>query len=346
MTEPETAQPAEKPPVTPWTSLPPMPPQPDDAVVSEQFRETLSRTLESKKSDAAVSEEFRRSIEKTLQDRKKAIEKGGQKRAKLDIQLDRHEAKYVIPPSLVPEIREFIRPFCEPDPYGIGTPPQYTITTLQLDNEAYSLHRAKELEVTSRFKLRARTYNDPGSSPVFMEIKRKLRGIIVKSRAKVPFESWNENLITSTKLTIPFKSRKEENAFLEFVRITREIGAVPKILIRYVRESYFGVNDAYARVTFDRKLEYQPTTSWNSWGRGGRWIPIDTPVIQNKSNPYSGVVLELKTLSDAPLWMLDMVEYFYLERTGHCKYSNAVWNEAAFSGVPETPWYVDQVLAW
>jgi hypothetical protein len=294
--------------------------------------------------DVRISTEFREALQNTLRTKKKA--KPAAKREKFDIQLDRHEAKYVIPPRMVAEIRDFIRPFCERDPYGIGNPPEYVITTLQLDNEEYSLHRAREREVTARFKLRSRIYGTPGDSPVFLEIKKKIRGSIIKTRAKVPFEAWGEELIRSVKLTLPFKSRKEEAAFLEFVRLTREIGAAPKVLIRYIRESYFGTNDSYARVTFDRQLQYQPTDSWTSWGRGGTWMPIDTPLTQNKSQTFSGVVLELKTLSDAPQWMIDLVRYFHLERTGHCKYSNAIWQEGLFSGEPEPPIYEDSLLQW
>ena len=73
------------------------------------------------------------------------------KRARFDIQLDRHEAKYVIPRGLVAEIREFIRPFCEPDPHCSGDPPEYVITTLQLDSPTMALHYAKENEAVNRF---------------------------------------------------------------------------------------------------------------------------------------------------------------------------------------------------
>ena len=68
--------------------------------------------------------------------------------------IERHEAKYIIPTQLVPQIREYIRPFCDADPNGVGTPPEYVITTLQLDSPSYALHHAKENEALNRFKLR------------------------------------------------------------------------------------------------------------------------------------------------------------------------------------------------
>lgn len=175
--------------------------------------------------------------------------------------IERHEAKYIIPPHLVAKIREYIRPFCDPDPNGIGTPPEYTITTLQLDAPNYALHHAKENEALNRFKLRVRTYGDPGEAPVFMEVKRKIRGAVIKSRTRIPFEAWSEQLIKDPHLTLRFRSDKEELGFLDFVRLSRQIGAVPAVLIRYVRESYFGINDHYTRCQISPRRIKQTTSS-------------------------------------------------------------------------------------
>ncbi|MDP6631268.1 MAG: polyphosphate polymerase domain-containing protein [Kiritimatiellia bacterium] len=252
----------------------------------------------------------------------------------VDIQLERHEAKYVLPPAVARQAVEFAAPFCTPDPHGSGSPAEYVITTLQLDNRALSLHRAKELEATNRFKLRVRTYGEPGSAPVFMEVKQKLGANIVKSRSRIPFDRWGEDLIRNPEQVMgSFDSAMERAAFLTFVRLAREIGAEPFVLVRYTRESYFGSNDHYARISVDRKLTYQPTRSWDDWGRGGTWRTMDTTVAQRKDFVYSGVVLELKTLGDAPVWMIDLVEQLGLERMGNCKYSTAIWQELSFRGM-------------
>jgi len=252
----------------------------------------------------------------------------------VDIQLERHEAKYVVPYDVARKAVEFAAPFCTPDPHGSGTPAEYVITTLQLDNHALSLHRAKEWEAYDRFKLRVRTYGDPvGNAPVFMEVKQKTGANIVKSRCRVPFEIWGEDLIRNPEQIMgEFDSEAERDGFLKFVRLTREIGAEPFALVRYTRESYFGWNDHYARISVDRRLLYQPTRSWDDWGRSGKWRAMDTTTAQGKGFPYSGVVLELKTLGDAPLWMIELVEYLGLERMGNCKYSTAVWQELMFRG--------------
>lgn len=291
-----------------------------------------------------ISKDFQESLKKSIRQSPKRQKVEASRRTGFDIQMDRHEAKYVIPVEMIAEIREFIRPFCEADSHSQGDPPHYTITTLQLDSPQFSLHYAKSNEALNRFKLRVRTYGIPGESPVFLEVKRKIRGTVVKSRTRIPFESWNKDLVYSTKITLDFRSRQEETAFLEFIRLTREIGARPVVLIRYEREAHVSRLDHYARLSFDTQLCYQPTDSWDSWGKGGRWFPIDTNIIQNKGNHFSGAVLEIKTLSDTPQWMIDLIINFDLARTGHCKYSNAVWQEALFRGDLALPSYATELL--
>jgi len=249
---------------------------------------------------------------------------GKRKTTRRDL-VTRYEAKYIIPRRRVPEIRDFIAPFCTQDPYARGVPPEYTITTLQLDAPDFALHYAKEREAVSRFKLRVRTYGEIGSAPVFAEVKAKLESTIVKSRVAIPFGMWSKDLVFGVRLPDCFKSERQEIDFLQFKRLVWELGAVPVTLVRYVRESYVGTVDSYARVTFDRKLEYQMTESWTDFGRSGVWRGMDSAEAQGFGLPYSGVILEVKTLSHTPVWVMDLVEKFQLSKSGNCKYSTALW---------------------
>lgn len=250
--------------------------------------------------------------------------------------VNRYESKYIIPRSLVAEIREYVRPFCEPDPHTRGDPPEYVITTLQLETPSYALHYAKEDEMDARFKMRVRTYGEIGTAPIFAEIKAKFQRTIVKARACVPFNAWNEALIYGSRIPPIFKNEKQEIDFLKFRRVVWETGAHPETLVRYTRESYIGVVDDYVRITFDRKLQYQRTDSWTDFGRSGVWRGMDSCTAQGFGLPYSGVVLEVKTYNTVPSWVLELVKRFNLCRSGNCKYSTAVWREGAFGGYPGT----------
>jgi hypothetical protein len=292
-------------------------------------------------STPAQSAEQARRLRKNLDKQKKDNEYAG-----------RYEVKYVIPRRLVPRIREFIKPFCELDSNCVGDPPGYIITTLQLDSPNLSLHYAKLWDFLDRFKLRVRVYGDPvGTSPVFIEVKAKYRTTVVKYRSHIPFDKWGKHLFGNEIIRgVNFKSSTEAENFYQFVRLVKEIGARPVVLIRYRRESYFGKNDHYSRLTLDTRLQYQRTTSWDSWGRGGQWFSLDKPMDQtrrhDKESDFSGVVLELKSLHDVPLWIINLVQDLNLDRQGHCKYSNSIWAESIFCNTPWTPEYEIDLLQY
>jgi hypothetical protein len=246
------------------------------------------------------------------------------------VELERHEAKYLIHPSLVPEIREFIRPFCKADPNAQCDPPEYVVTTLQLDSDTMTLHLAKEREALNRFKLRCRVYGESDNGPVFLEIKRKIMGMVVKSRVTIPREQWGPELFNKPLLEGLFKKPRDLSNFAEFSRLVHAIAARPVMLIRYHRESYLGTQEHYARLTFDRRLCYCPARGWELPPRDVRWRVMDSAMTFNR--PFSAVILELKTFRNAPVWMADLTERFSLERVGFCKYSAAMRLESLFQG--------------
>lgn len=256
--------------------------------------------------------------------------KGCGVRALTAVELERHEAKYVIHPDQVEPIRDFIRPFCVNDPNATGKIPEYTITTLQLDSEDLALYRAKEVEALHRFKLRVRTYGKEGECPLFLEIKRKIKGVINKSRATVACRHWGPDMCLSVDPSLSFRSRTEEAHYINFVRLVQQIGARPVMLIRYERESYLSKIDNYARVTFDRRVRYHPMRAWTLFPEYDRWRAMDSQTALNRE--YPGIILELKTFSDCPQWMVDMTRKFDLVRIGFCKYFTALRMESLFSG--------------
>ena len=183
----------------------------------------------------------------------------------------------MVAPEQVPEIRRFIRPFVYEDEHSIGDIPEYLVTTLQLDAPNATLHYAKERKARTRFKLRIRTYGTGNECPYFLEIKRKINVMILKSRVVLqPKDYSKENILHPTSI-IPFANEAENMNYLEFVRLVREIGARPFVYVNYVRESYKGVSERYARVTIDRRLRYRPARgSWTFPCQSARWYSMDT----------------------------------------------------------------------
>ncbi len=254
---------------------------------------------------------------------------GAARRSGVSVDLERYEAKYLIHPGMVPAIREFIAPFCAPDRHADSETTEYIVTTLQLDSADMALCRAREEEALNRFKLRVRTYGLNGESPVFLEIKRKINDVIAKTRVELPFEAWSPEICLSPSARAPIHPSQAHD-YLDFVRLVQQLGARPKVLIRYHRESYLGINELYLRLTLDRRLTYRVHRSWELLPNGGRWWHMDSAL--SMRSPFSGVVLELKTFCDVPVWMIDMIKRFNLVRIGFCKYYTAVRLESLLAG--------------
>ncbi|MDX2109843.1 MAG: polyphosphate polymerase domain-containing protein [Verrucomicrobiota bacterium] len=244
--------------------------------------------------------------------------------------IERHEAKYIIPAHQVHQVRSFIKPFCQADAFCTGTPPSYLVTTLQLDNLMGDLWRAKERKSINRFKLRIRTYGEACDGPVFMEIKRKINGLISKSRASLPERVSDLREALSEERAWQFRNERETRAYLDFLRLTHTIGARPTIFIRYRRESYIGLSEDYARVTIDSELGYRPARGWRWPKSGSHWRSFDTTTGTN--TPFSGYILELKSGDSQPLWMAELIQRFNLVRSGFCKYSTAMRLESVLQG--------------
>lgn len=262
--------------------------------------------------------------------------------ADFSTELDRFEAKYIIPRVLVAPMKDFMRPYVEMDKHCTTDGGSYYINTLQLDNDDLSLHYAKEREAMYRFKLRVRTYGERvGKAPVFLEIKRKYFDRVIKSRAMIPFEAWAPGVLKKTPEALGIKTVKEREAFREFVRLRNEIDAKGLVYVRYNREAYAGIYEHYSRVTFDSQLCYQPARNMYDWGMNGRYLSMDSGLV--RSRPDSTLVLEIKCTEQVPTWLIDMVQEFDLIRCGNCKYSTAIWMENLMMGNRDAP-FADAIL--
>lgn len=238
--------------------------------------------------------------------------------ARNGIVFQRYEYKYLIPPGLMQPIRGFIRPYCEMDWFAAREREQfYTITSLYFDTEGYKTYWDKEEEVPTRFKLRVRTYGNGCDGPVKFEVKRRFNEVSRKTRVDVPRETW------PLLLTAPVNGNAAKVA--EFLRLAWNWGAGPRMLVRYQRQAFTSRIDRYVRITFDRRLQFQPARTCELKGWPNNWRSNDDPGSLDESGSW--VVLELKFMTRAPVWLVDLVRRFGLIRRGFSKYCSAVSRE-------------------
>ena len=229
----------------------------------------------------------------------------------------RYEHKFLINARQADNVRRIIRDFCDMDTFSAKAPGnRYLITSLYLDTMYLGCWNAWALAADRRFKLRVRRYGEKlGDSPVFFEIKERVVDVTVKPRAFIPPEQW---------LARARDGVGETRAEKEFCIRRDRYRLQPTLLVRYEREAWKGRNEAYARLTFDQRLQFQRCSDWTLDGEDKGWLAADDPVSMDADFTGPLVLLEMKFERDLPRWMVHVMRAFELERRGFSKYGVGV----------------------
>ena len=194
----------------------------------------------------------------------------------------RTEKKYLLTEEMRQVLCERILPCLVPDEHG-----RSTVCSLYLDTPSFLLIRNSIEAKTYKEKLRLRCYGIPKETDfVFLEIKKKFKGVVYKRRVKLPLDHAMEYI--------------ERGAPLPDSQIVREIDYAmhfyskpqPAMLVAYERDAFFGREDSGFRITFDTNVRYRTDDLFLSHGNDGKTIlPKDT------------VIMEIKTDGAMPLWL-------------------------------------------
>lgn len=239
--------------------------------------------------------------------------------------LSRHECKYVVSHETARRLQRAIQPFVRPDRHGLGPGGDgYPIMSLYLDTPDLMLMRQTLSGVKNRFKLRIRTYTDDGAAPVYFEVKRRMDGVVLKSRAGVARDGATELLARSLWGPRPAGAA----ALDELVILARTTGAGPVARVRYLRQAYESAGGDPVRVTFDSHIAHARDDRWDLRHGGSGWHPTSV----------AGIVLEIKFTERFPAWLSALVRTFELERCSFAKYALSMVDTLAREsrGVPAT----------
>jgi hypothetical protein len=236
---------------------------------------------------------------------------------------DRYELKYWVPEALADQVACYAASYLIVDPFcsRLGLKSQWN-TSLYLDTMDYQCFRRHVDSAPDRFKLRVRVYGVPPSGPEFFETKRKVKGVIVKTRTMVPAGTMTSLLEGTYESLPPLKPHDRRNleGFLYLQHMHR---TVPCVLVRCLREAY-GSEDPIEdiRLTIDRSITFQPARGYTLECDPRGWVPIDGFEQHGKQGPHA--MVELKFPRIAPLWMRQLVQNLEMWRVGYSKYVSAV----------------------
>lgn len=236
---------------------------------------------------------------------------------------ERYELKYPIPYRLVDPISEYVKAYCDMDYYSEISPDSfYKINSLYLDSPMNTFYNNKESTLPHRLNMRIRSYGDEPKKPYYFEVKEKTQDFVKKRRAKVNtdnIESIFEGTYTSE--DIELSSKKNLDFFLNHVGL---YNVSPKVLTQYRRRAFLSNVEDYVRITFDVDLRCKEENTFNLWPKDREMYSYDSSLIfDDGSGVESFAILELKCESRVPMWFLDLIRVFELERGAFSKYGNS-----------------------
>ena len=240
----------------------------------------------------------------------------------------RFELKYLIPQSLALKVRNFLRQRLELDEFGAGQPNYaYPVHSLYLDSDDWKIFRRSESGHKNRFKLRVRYYNDNPKTPVFFEIKRRMKDVILKQRCAIRRNTARDVIfgyVPGPQEMFAPADPVELKAIHEFMRLQLSLNLKPKLHVFYTREAYVNSYNNEVRVTLDRSV--QAVTRFD----GELPVSLKSPFVctGDGSNPDDVVILELKFSERFPNWYRELVQVFGLKQGGAAKYLEGVFHYA------------------
>lgn len=219
----------------------------------------------------------------------------------------RYELKYLLSREQYEELRVLAKRRLVPDRFGISK-----ITSLYYDTPGNTLIRYSLDHPLYKEKLRLRSYGTPKrGDDVFVELKKKYKGVVYKRRVAMPLSDAERYLAGSGRPPVPGQITEEIDAFFSFYK--REGGLSPAMLLSYDREAFRSVNEGEdLRVTFDRNIAYRTGS-----------LTLGTVAPQVLLNGEDEILMELKTGLAIPLWLCRILKSLDIRKTSFSKYGRA-----------------------
>ncbi len=225
---------------------------------------------------------------------------------------ERYEKKYIISFSQKKRLLDRISDILLPDEFG-----ESTLCNLYFDTPDYRLIRASIERPVFKEKLRIRSYGVPDkSSNVFVELKKKYKGVVYKRRINMTYE---EAVDLLCRRNLPLSKGQVLGEVAYFMGHYK--GLRPSVSIFCERSAFYSAEDENLRLTFDRNVRFRNQLLDLSLGDDGTRILEDGLFI-----------MEIKSLNSIPLSIVHTLNELEIYPRSFSKYGKAY--EMIFSPEP------------
>lgn len=213
----------------------------------------------------------------------------------------RKELKYLITQKQKDALIEAIKGHIVPDAYE-----KYSISNIYLDTYDNRLIGNSIQKPIYKEKIRIRSYGPvTDQDQVYIELKKKFKGIVYKRRIKMPYGEAKEYILGHASRTGQIES--EIDYFLNFYGELHEA-----MLIAYDRHAFSGKADSELRITFDDNVTWRDTN-----------VNLNDEVYGHALLEDNKCILEIKCSSAMPLWLARALSNEKIYKTSYSKYGQA-----------------------
>lgn len=226
---------------------------------------------------------------------------------------NRYEHKYMLDRETFEKVIKILDEHMDMDSHNKDHTP-YTISNIYFDTPDDYLIRTSLSKPDYKEKLRLRAYGVPDrDSKVFLEIKKKFKGIVNKRRTKLKLDE-AYTFLESGKPPI-LKDYMNSQVLHELEYFLKIYNLSPKLYLAYDRIAYFEKDNRDLRISFDmniRSRRYDLALEKGDYGE--RLLPDDV------------YLMEVKTSLAKPLWLTHLLAELDIKRTRFSKYGTEFKN--------------------
>ncbi len=198
---------------------------------------------------------------------------------------ERKEVKFLLSQEKYQALLDAIKSDIKPDVYFEGTN-----CSVYYDTEDFQLASRSLEHPVFKQKVRVRSYGTPktAEAPIYLEIKKKFKGVGNKRRICLKLSDFNNYIKTGRLKTDNTQIKSELDYCFKYYDLK------PAIYIAYDRNSYCDAHDSAFRLTFDQNIRSRLHDLHLESGSDGK-----------KYFHNNEVVMEAKTLNAFPSWFID-----------------------------------------
>lgn len=222
----------------------------------------------------------------------------------------RFEKKFIITKEQYDRLLPILSDYMNLDKYcKLGE--NYNIYNIYYDTLNNDVIRHSISKPYYKEKLRLRSYDIPTSlnDKVFLELKKKINGIVNKRRVVMTLGEVYEFLENGKKPCFDDYENKQVIKEIEYYLSKNKV--YPNVYIGYSRKAFFGKEDKEFRITFDSQITARRDDLYLSSGFFGHDILGE--------NKY---LMEVKFLGAIPVWFTKILSDLEIYNTHYSKYGN------------------------